>query len=99
MQIINEKPEPGLEEFVPEFIENRTAEIEHLSACLAKSDFVAISKLAHTWKGFSRPFGFVLLESLAKDLELAAKNSDLSRCAELSDEIRTYIKLKANTVL
>jgi hypothetical protein len=48
MQIINEKPEPGLEEFVPEFIENRTAEIEHLSACLAKSDFVAISKLAHT---------------------------------------------------
>lgn len=94
MQIESEKPQEGLEEFVPEFIDSRDQDVLLLKDALAQADFEAIRRKAHDWKGFSRPFGFLILEEIAKKLEESAKNSALHDCKKLIDEAEKYLQKK-----
>lgn len=94
MQIKNEKPEEGLEEYVPNFITDREQELILLKQALDSGDFESLRKKAHDWKGFSRPFGFLHLEKIGIQLEIAAKSSSQSECASLLDETEKYLQLK-----
>jgi len=88
MQITNEAPEPGLEPFVPKFIEDRLSE---LSALLADRNIDDIKSKAHQWKGFSRPYGFSHLETIAREIE----KTDLDGAVELLEKAQTYCKKRA----
>lgn len=94
MQIKNEKPEEGLEEYVPNFINDRESELNSLKQALDKGDFDSIRKKAHDWKGFSRPFGFLHLEKIGIQLEIAAKSSSKDECLTLLNETEKYLQLK-----
>ncbi len=96
MKILNEKPEEGLEAFVGEFLESRLQDIDRLSSHIAGSEFMAIADLAHNWKGFSRPYGFIKLEEIAQKLEKFAKAQDLENCREMVEEAKIYLQLKAD---
>lgn len=91
MQITNESPEPGLEPFVPKFIEDRLSE---LNALLSDKNIDDIKSKAHQWKGFSRPYGFSYLETLAKEIE----KSDLDKVLELLEQAQAYCQKRAELI-
>ncbi len=94
MQSIFEKPEKGLEPFIPEFIVNRYLDLEKLESFIFDQNFDSIAKLAHSWKGFSRPYGFLNLEILAFKLEDELKVKNLDGCKIIAKDIRIYLKSK-----
>lgn len=98
MQIESEKPQEGLEEFVPEFLDSRDQDILLLRDALAQDDFESIRRKAHDWKGFSRPFGFLILEDIAKKLEDTAKSKALTECQNLIDEAEKYLQKKREII-
>lgn len=94
MQIESEKPQEGLEEFVPEFLNSRDEDLLQLKQALSEGDFETIRRKAHDWKGFSRPFGFIFLENIAKKLEESAKNQEASECESLLNDAEIYLQKK-----
>ena len=89
MQITNEAPEPGLEPFVPKFIEDR---LEEISALLVDKNIRDIKTKAHQWKGFSRPYGFTHLETMAKEIE----KSELDEALNILQKARNYCQKELN---
>lgn len=94
MQIENERPQEGLEEYVPGFLDSRDQDVVNLKSSLAQEDFETIRRKAHDWKGFSRPFGFLHLETIAKKLEEAAQQSSIKDCDDLLSEAEKYLQKK-----
>jgi hypothetical protein len=95
MQI--ENIDPGLVPFLPEFLDKRIEEINGLGA---EPDLSIVSGLAHQWKGFSRPYGFIELEEISLKLKKAADDGDKSSSKDLLAEAYAYClscreKLKA----
>lgn len=86
--------DPALSSFLPDFQKKRNAELLTLKRDLENGDFDALARLAHNWKGFSRPYGYIALEGLAKALETAAKAKDTTSCQQLLSEIAAYLKEK-----
>jgi len=90
MQIPNEAPEPGLEPFVPKFIEDRLTEI---STLIEGKEIGAIKSVAHQWKGFSRPYGFSKLEEIAISIE----KSDLDGALKLLKQAKDYCQMRSHS--
>lgn len=92
----SEKPLPGLEPFFDEFLRDRTEECNgELSTALATSDFEAIRRLAHKWKGFCEPYGFGGLGQMAIRLEQQAAAQNMAECQKLFEQIQAYLATKA----
>jgi HPt (histidine-containing phosphotransfer) domain-containing protein len=72
-------------------MQNRRNELAEIEAALGRNDFQFIRRMAHTWKGICRPYGFVHLETLSKTLEGAGEREDRSEVARLATEIRVYL--------
>lgn len=94
MQIENERPEDGLEEYVVDFFNTRVKETQSLFESMKVGNFDELKRKAHAWKGFSRPYGFYQLETLAFDLEDAAKTEDVSSCLQILEKVSEYLNLK-----
>ena len=85
------RPDPDLEDLIPSFMENRRNELGEIETGLSRGDFESIRRLAHTWKGICRPYGFVHLETLSRSLEDAGERENRADIEELVGEIRTYL--------
>ena len=90
----SEIPLPGLQPFIAEFSASRKEELVQLKGYLDASDFEAMRKLAHTWKGFAVPYGYGILEYLAIELELAAEDRNREVCQSLVKEVEIYLSSK-----
>ena len=89
--ISNEKPAPGLEEFVLEFLEDRLSEFQTLNESFSKKDFEGLRAMAHKWKGFCAPYGFNYLEVLSIKLEELASNKNSSEVDGVLNDISQYL--------
>lgn len=85
------RPDPDLEDLIPAFLQNRKRELAEIEKALSEADFEAIRRLAHTWKGICRPYGFVHLETLSRNLESAGEGESAGRIRSLVEEIRDYL--------
>ncbi len=94
--VSNERPEEGLEDFVEEFLQDRTQELSKIKLFCENKDFQEISKLAHKWKGFSAPYGFNYLGELAKRIQKACDEADYKVLKDSILEIEEYLKAKVN---
>jgi len=65
---------PGIERLVPEYLENRKAEVQILEMALAAGDYESIRVLGHHLKGSGTPYGFAALSQIGKRLESAAES-------------------------
>ncbi len=92
--IRNEKPQPGLEPFMSEFIKDRLQELVVLKSAVNSKDYCVIKEISHKWKGFCSPYGFIGLEKLSINLERSALESNLSDCEELIINIEKYLEIK-----
>lgn len=85
------RPDPDLEDLIPAFLQNRKKELADIEKALSEADFEAIRRLAHTWKGICRPYGFVHLETLSRNLETAGEGESIESIRSLVEEIRNYL--------
>ena len=90
----NEIPEPGLEAFVGEFLEDREKDLILVKQYLEQSDFENLRSYGHKWKGYSSPYGFGSLERFAKLLEKAAEENNKEDCHKVLENIQEYLKIK-----
>jgi HPt (histidine-containing phosphotransfer) domain-containing protein len=86
------RPDPDLQDLIPSFMQNRKNELVEIEVALAKSDFESIRRLAHTWKGICRPYGFIHLETLSRRLEKSGEIENLTEAKAIASEIRAYLE-------
>lgn len=85
------EPDQDLMDLIPDFIRYRRNDIEESRQAIARNDIMFLKRLGHTIKGIARPYGFIYLETLAKNLEAAADDNSLDKCKLAIDEIEYYI--------
>ncbi len=66
-----------LEDLIPRFMTNRQKELEALRTALGAGDMGQLRHLGHRMKGVGNSYGFELISVLGKQLEDAAKSTDL----------------------
>ncbi len=81
-----------LEDIVPAFLANRTADVATLSAALGAGDFEAIRILGHTLKGIGGGYGFERITELGAMLEEAAKVQDRPAIATAIAQLSIYLQ-------
>lgn len=94
MDIREEKCEDGLEEFLLEFLEDRKNECITLSTASLVENESEIREICHKWQGYSRPYGFFTLESLAVELRDAVVTKDEDSFVEIKNRIKNYLEEK-----
>ncbi len=99
IDLSNEQPEPGLEPFVTEFLNDREEELPQLENSIEQKDFNSIRQLAHRWKGFCAPYGFEGLGALSLELENAADDKDSAACMNLYKEMNDYLHAKRRQIM
>ena len=85
------RPDPDLEDLIPSFMQNRINELADIAGAQERGDFEFIRRIAHTWKGICRPYGFVHLETLSRRLEGAGEREDATEVKAILDEMRDYL--------
>ena len=83
--------EEDLQELVPVFLDARKEDMQRLQGFLDSQNLDAIARLGHTIKGCAQPYGFPTLGDLCKDLEIAARASDMTEVNRLTSSIRKYL--------
>ena len=89
--IESEKVSKGLEEYVDEFIEDRTLELKSLRIFLEEGDLEAIREITHRWKGFCAPYGFNFLEKMSLEIEQYISTSEKDQLEESFKKIESYL--------
>ena len=86
------RPDPDLADLIPSFMQNRKTELADLESALSRGDFEFVRRTAHTWKGICRPYGFIHLETLSRNLEEAGQSENRNEISEVLGEIRAYLQ-------
>jgi CheY-like chemotaxis protein len=77
---------------VPQFLDNRRAELPMYREALNAGDYARIQSSAHKMKGTGRGYGLVVISRIGSDLELAAHQKDVSGMRRLIDELDAYLQ-------
>ena len=89
-----ERPEPELTQFIPEFIQDRRTEVHKIREQLQNDQYQLISSLTHKWKGFAGPYGFGKLVLFAAQLTQESNSKNKIKVASTLDAIEEYLVLK-----
>ena len=73
-------------------------ELQELETFVANKDFDQIRQLTHKWKGYSAPYGFGRLGTLAEGMNTRAHEQDSGQCAAILSEIKTYLSNKEEQI-
>ena len=68
--------DPGLEEIVPGFLENRRREVQTLETALQHNDLNTIRVIGHRMKGDGGGYGFDVISTIGDGMERAAARED-----------------------
>ncbi|HXG90574.1 MAG TPA: response regulator [Vicinamibacterales bacterium] len=83
--------DPEIAPLVPEFLENRRADVVQWRAALARGQYGGIQSAAHKLKGTGRGYGFTALSRIGGALEHAAHHQDRDQIGSLIDELDAYL--------
>lgn len=95
----NEKPLEALESFSQEFLRDRLAEFKLVEGYDKSKNYSEIKSMAHKWKGFCEPYGFIELGKLSAELENELKSNNVQKTTHLINEIRDYLNAKKAYIL
>ena len=68
--------DPGLEEIVPGFLENRRRDVETVETALRQNDFNTICVIGHRMRGDGGGYGFDAISTIGEGMEQAAARQD-----------------------
>lgn len=80
---------------VPQYLASKERQIEEARAALATRDFAAIRSFGHNLKGTGRGYGFVPIEAMGREIELAASRRDANRIAGQLDALDRFVRESA----
>ena len=83
--------DPGLEEIVPGFLENRRRDVQALKAALQQSDLAQIRMIGHRMKGDGGGYGFDAISRMGAALEQAAAREDRSAIRRHTAELIDFL--------
>ena len=92
----NETPLEGLEHLVHEFLLKRKNELKDLESYIVNEDYDQIRQLTHKWKGYSAPYGFGKLGTLAEKMNLLAHDKNTPQIRAIFSQIKDYLAIKEN---
>ena len=78
--------DPDLRELLPDFLRNLAMESARLPGLLAAGDFSEMARVAHSYKGTAGYFSATPLLTLARALELAARNCAREEAAQVIEQ-------------
>ena len=84
--------DPEIAPLVPEFMENRRADVVAFRDALRAGDYGRIRSAAHKMKGSGRGYGFSVVSRIGADLELAAHRQETEKVTDLIDELDAYLQ-------
>lgn len=84
--------DPDLEDLIPGFLANRTADAQAILLAAGQENFEKARVLGHTMKGVGSGYGFAEITKIGAAVELAAKERNTSRLTELARELQTYLE-------
>lgn len=68
--------DPGLEEIVPGFLENRRRDVQKVETALGQNDFNTICVIGHRMRGDGGGYGFDAISTIGEGMEQAAARQD-----------------------
>jgi HPt (histidine-containing phosphotransfer) domain-containing protein len=84
--------DPEIAPLVPQFLDNRRAEIAMYRDALDSGDYARIQASAHKMKGTGRGYGLAVISRIGGDLELAAHEKDVTSMRRFIDELDAYLR-------
>ena len=94
---MSEKCEPGLAEFLPEFLDSRTKELASLRVALGEEDYEVAGSIVHKWKGICKTYGFGELGNLSSKMSDKLKVEDFE-VSELFVKMENYLQSKRQEI-
>ncbi len=90
-----------LKVLLPQFYSDRIKELTSLEKFQTEEDWESIRIMAHTWKGFCKPYGFSHLGLMAAELEQAVSpNPDQEKVSKVLESINFHLgELKDSDLL
>jgi HPt (histidine-containing phosphotransfer) domain-containing protein len=82
---------PGLEEIVPGFLENRRRDVQILEAALQENNLAQIRMIGHRMKGDGGGYGFDAISTMGDALEQAAAREDRSAIRRHTAELIDFL--------
>jgi HPt (histidine-containing phosphotransfer) domain-containing protein len=87
-----ERVKPEFATMLPSFLQNLAMESARLAGLLERSDFDALARIGHNFKGSAGYFGLAELGEIACALEIYARAGDASRTAATIREWQTLLR-------
>ena len=84
--------DPEIAPLIPEFMENRRADVTAFRDALRAGDYTRIQSSAHKMKGSGRGYGFSVVSRIGADLEVAAHRQETDKVTALIDELDAYLR-------
>jgi CheY-like chemotaxis protein/HPt (histidine-containing phosphotransfer) domain-containing protein len=81
-----------LEDLIPGYLANRTADVVNLRKAAAEGDFDTVRILGHTMKGSGGGYGLERITEIGRHLEKAATNKNADECRKRIEELSEYLK-------
>ncbi len=83
--------DPGLEEIVPGFLENRRRDVQTLETALQHNDLTAIRVIGHRMKGDGGGYGFDAISTIGDGMERAAAREDRDAIQRYTAELIDFL--------
>ena len=83
--------DPGLEEIVPGFLENRRRDVQTLETALQHNDLKTIRVIGHRMKGDGGGYGFDVISTIGDGMEQAAAREDRAAIQRHTTELIDFL--------
>jgi PAS domain S-box-containing protein len=83
--------DPDLVDLLPQYINNRTKDLEALGVWIKENNFLEIESVGHKLKGHARSYGFPNLERIGTELEKAAAKRNKKIVSKMINDFRAVL--------
>ena len=91
MSSFNVTIDNDLADLIPGYLENRSKDVETINHLIAGGNIEEIKVLAHRMKGSGGGYGFDQITEIGKNMENAAKNSDIPQIIVQVKELQNFL--------
>jgi hypothetical protein len=81
-----------IEDLVPDFLEHKQKDVDHLFVALEREDYAKIFHIGHKLNGEGGTYGFDPITTIGRFIEMAAKDMDKAKISEMIKELSNYLE-------
>lgn len=89
--MVTVKINPILKPLIPDFLDNRKADINDIRSALERQDYEAIRVTGHNLRGCGTGYGFVPITEIGQVIEQAAIQQDAAAIEQATAQLADYL--------